>query len=58
MKYKKNSPNPHIRPNPKAEGNENLLGFFALLYKVDMRIKQEQKNSEASQKQKGEIQEL
>ena len=41
MKLKTTHPNTHIQVAQKTEGGSNLLGFFALLYRVDMRNKRE-----------------
>ena len=49
--------NPHTQPRPKTEGDANLLGFFALLFAVNLRNKREKTDSDANKKKKFEIEE-
>jgi hypothetical protein len=43
-------PNPHHRSRTKTDSDANLLGFFALLYKVNQRNKREKRTMHDDQK--------
>ena len=46
---------PHNRPDQKQQADAKLLEFFAILHRVDVRVKEEQRKKRDEEKREGAL---